>query len=246
MSADRQEIEWQYEAPYGLEKVEEWLGGRDPGRFGLAVLGGSFKELKDTYYDTEDWRLYHSGWALRVRREALDEYFEATMKSLGPAEGNLHRRRETSEPLKSSEVDALREAPGSVGVRLRALLGPRGLRRIFEVRTRRRIFALLLDEQEADKAQTAGPTDTFRIGEVVLDSSEIPAGDGSVILSRVEVEVDASATIAISKLGDFVAAMEETLGLRPTAISKYEAGLSATGHSSKGKANFEAKPEKKG
>jgi inorganic triphosphatase YgiF len=245
MSADRQEIEWQYEVSCGLEEVEEWLGGCDPGRFGFTVLGGSFKELEDTYYDTEDWRLYRSGWALRVRQEAMDKYTEATMKSLESAESNLHRRREISEPLRSSEVDALHKVPGPVGIRLRTLLGPRGLCRIFGIRTRRQTFDMLLDEQEADNVQTTDHADTFRIGEVVLDSSEILGGNRSVSLSRVEVEVDASATTAVSMLENFVEAMEKTLGLRPTAISKYEAGLSMTGQSPKSKASFEVKAEEK-
>ena len=45
---DRREIEWQYEAPDGLERVEEWLlerNGSEP--FGFAVLEGSSAELVD-------------------------------------------------------------------------------------------------------------------------------------------------------------------------------------------------------
>ena len=234
MNMERQEIEWQYEAPHGLEKVEKWLGGRDPGAFGLAVFGSPFKEFTDTYYDTEDWRLYRAGYALRIRRGALDSGSEATMKSLTPAEGNLHRRREISELLESDNLVALLRASGSVGIRLRTLLGPRELRPIFEIYTRRQTFDLLLDEQPAE-VRVGDSAEAIRIGEVALDDSEIPLGDGSARLTRVEVEVDASATTASSsKLEDFAEAMERNLGLRPTKISKFEAGLFVTGQSPNG------------
>jgi inorganic triphosphatase YgiF len=228
---DHQEIEWQYEVPYDLEKVEEWLGSHGPRRFELIVLSGSFKELTDTYYDTEDWRLYRAGYALRVRRDASGKGAEATMKSpISGAAGNLHRWREISEPLKSDDVDALLRAPGPVGVRLRTLVGPCNMHRIFEVHTRRQTFDLLLAGQPADleKAQTGRSADAIRVGEVALDDSEIPLGEGSARLTRVEVEVDASVATASSTLEGFVKVMEGDLGLRPSAISKYEAGLSAT------------------
>ena len=58
-------IEWQYEGA-DLERVESWLTERskDPG---IAIDPSSKKDLLVTYYDTEDWRLYRTGYALRVR-----------------------------------------------------------------------------------------------------------------------------------------------------------------------------------
>lgn len=229
MGADHQEIEWQYDAPDGLEKVEEWLGGRVPKELGIAVVRGPSKELTDTYYDTGDWQLYRAGYALRTRRDAFARSFEATMKSPITAADNLHERREISEPLESDEVDALQKAPGPVGVRLRALADPREVRPIFEIRTRRRTFDLLLDAPPADpkKAQTGGSAGAFRVGEVALDDSEVPFGGGWTRLTRVEVEADAATHTP--RLKGFVKAMEAALGLRPTAISKYETGLFVTG-----------------
>ena len=246
MGTDHQEIEWQYEAPYGLEKVEEWLGGQKGGseRSGLTVLGCSSKELVDTYYDTGDQRLYRAGHALRIRREGWGGKYEATMKSpfsVSGAAGNLRRWREISEPLKSGGIDALLEAPGPVGERLRALVGPREVRPIFEVRTRRQTFDLVLDSQVADqeKASPGSFVDVLRVGEISLDLSEIltVTGGESVRLARVEVEVDASATKIAPELESFVKAMEKVLGLRPAATSKYEAGLFATGQGPDDEAN---------
>lgn len=224
---ESQEIEWQYDVPGGLEKVEEWLSSRDPTRFRLKILGGSVKELIDTYYDAEDWRLFRAGYALRIRREE-GSGSEATMKSLiSAAEDNLHRRLEVSEPFEAGEINDLLRAPGPVGERLRALLGPRKLRPIFEIRTRRQTFDLVLDKQSEKETQTCGSA--ARVGEVALDDSEIPLGGRSVRLTRVEVELDTSATTAPSKLEGFVKAMENALELRPAMVSKYEIGLAATG-----------------
>ncbi len=237
MGVDHQEIEWQYDAPGGLERVEEWLGGRDPEGFGLAVLGGSFKELTDTYYDTGDWRLYRAGCALRVRRDASTQGSEATMKSPIATADNLHRRREISEPLKSDELRELQKAPGPVGERLRTLAGSREVRPIFEIRTRRRTFDLLLGAPLADpkKAQTGGS----RVGEVALDDAEIPLEGGSSRLTRVEVEVDAASYAP--RLKGFVKAMEVALGLRPTTVSKYEAGLFVAGRNPNGEPQSESR-----
>ena len=242
VGTDHQEIEWQYDAPGGLERAEKWLDGRegsgDPAKSGLAVFRGSSKELVDTYYDTEDWRLYRAGYALRIRRKTSGEDPEATMKSFvsaGGTVGNLRKWREISEPLKSDKLNALSIAPGPVGVRLRTLIGSREVRRIFEVRTRRQTFDLVLEEQqqlaEPEKVPTGGSTGVVRVGEVALDRSEIPLGAGTepARLVRVEVEVDASARTASPELENFVKEMEGALGLRPTMTSKYETGLFATG-----------------
>ena len=242
---DRQEIEWQYDAPGGLERVEEWLvggGSAELARSGLAILKGSSKEFVDTYYDTEDWRLYRAGYALRIRRKTPDGDPEATMKSLvsaGGAAGNLRKWREISEQLKGDEADALSVAPGPVGVRLRELVGSREVRRIFEVRTHRQTFDLMLAGQRFADPEKA-LTGAARVGEVALDRSEIPLGAGtkSAHLVRVEVEVDASVTVASPELEDFVKTMERALGLRPATTSKYEAGLFATGQSPNSIANL--------
>jgi triphosphatase len=242
VGADRQEIEWQYTVPAdGLGKVEEWLLG-EPKRFRLAIVKGSSKELEDTYYDTGDWRLYRAGYALRVRREEGGVY-EATMKSLVPADGNLHRRREISEPLRSGEVEPLLAASGPVGARLKDLADALKVRGIFEIRTCRQTFGLVLDMQ-ATNLKTAQTRDSaIWVGEVALDSSEIllEAGKEPVRLARVEVEIDAFTKTAFSELEGFVKAMERDLKLRPATTSKYEVGLSATGQNPNQVMNLEVR-----
>jgi triphosphatase len=250
VGTDQQEIEWQYDAEE-LGPVEEWIGerGGDPGGSGLTVAKGPTKELADTYYDTEDWGLYRAGYALRVRQGTSGKRLEATMKALtsAGADSNLRRRREISEPLKGGGTEAFFETSGPVGERLRALVGAREMRPIFEVRTRRRTFDLLrLDERTGDgppgivedaSGDIRPDKSAVRVGEVALDASEIPLDDGGepARLARVEIEVDASvADDATGLLEGFVEAMGEALDLRPATISKYEAGLFATGQSPRG------------
>ena len=213
---DHQEIEWQFEAA-DLERVESWLE-EHPSAFGLALIPGATRQLTDTYYDTEDWRLYRAGYALRVRRDG--EIVEATMKSLAPAEGALRRRREISVPLRSGGARSLKKAPGAVGERLRRVAGDRVLRPLFEVRTRRRPFALHPARSSEKNAA---------VGELALDESEISgAGKAPIRLSRVEVEADSEAGLH-EGAREFVDELRDALNLRPTETSKFETGLSAAG-----------------
>jgi triphosphatase len=165
--------------------VERWLEDRPPDS-GLRVAPSETKKLTDTYYDTEDWRFYRAGYALRVRRDG--ERVEATMKSLAqPDDGGLKRRREISEPLKGGGLKGLKAARGPVGVRIRLLLAGHGdLRRLFEVRTRREVFEL----RPADKpAEPDGLS-----GEVVVGPEgniRRKEGPDESALSVEEVRVDA-------------------------------------------------------
>ena len=230
---DHQEIEWQFEAS-DLEPVENWLA-KHPATSGLAVALGGKKEITDTYYDTDDWRLYRAGYALRLRRDG--ESAEATMKSLAPAEDALRRRREISEPLEGG-IETPKGTSGPVGERLRRIAGVGDLRPLFEVRTSRRTFALRPERTSPDgTVENASGSNRRRekdpgfgelaIGELAIDESEI-SGDGEARarLSRIEVEVDAWLHESVE---GFVGEMRAALNLRPTETSKFEAGLSVAG-----------------
>lgn len=226
---DHQEVEWQFDAA-DLDAVGAWLSQHSSGS-GLVIEPESDEEVRDTYYDAEDWRFYRAGYALRVRKAGGDS--EATMKSISRAEGNVRRRREITEPLTDDRPATLGKAKGPVGERSRSLLGGREMRRMFEVRTRRRTFALVLEDlspESANGAEDAAAGKRVRIGEVVLDEAEIPFGeDGeSHGLSRVEVESGVG-TAPTPDLRGFVDEMQYALDLEPAALSKFEAGLYATG-----------------
>jgi CHAD domain-containing protein len=210
-ATDHREIEWQFDTDE-LDPVEGWLGRHAPGSSGPTV------GITDSYYDTDDWRLYRAGYALRVRE--TDDEVEATMKSLEAAEGSLRNRREISEPLEDEKPATLMESRGPVGSMSRKIIGGRGLRPLFRIRTRRQRFALRLDG-------TAG--------EVSLDASEIPVGEDTVELRRVEVETETAPT---SGLQDFVEGMRSALDLSPATLSKYETGLYASGLDPEGDTGF--------
>src|SRR5919112_4995392 len=94
---DQQEVEWQFDA-LDVRPVGRWLKngvGEEP-----VIVAGETREITDTYLDTEDWRIYQAGYALRLRRVEGKNKVEATMKLLaseGDAPG-LRSRREISEP----------------------------------------------------------------------------------------------------------------------------------------------------
>ena len=62
---DHQEVEWQFDA-VDLRPVQRWLSSR--GADAVPSVGpGPVREHVDTYWDTDDWRLYRAGWSLRTR-----------------------------------------------------------------------------------------------------------------------------------------------------------------------------------
>jgi triphosphatase len=222
---DHQEIEWQFDAD-DLESVEIWLEQLNSGSSGLVVAPESPLEITDAYYDTDDWRFYRAGYALRVRN--TDGEVEATMKSLTPAEGSLRMRREISEPLSDDKPSTLKEAGGAVGGRSRTLIGGRELRPLFTIKTYRQGFALLLDDSDRNQEHV-------RIGEISLDTSEILPGEEPARLTRVEVEASMTPT---PELSGFVDEMQSALELTPASTSKYETGLYASGLNPEGDSEF--------
>ena len=210
---DHQEVEWQFDA-LDVRPVSRWLEGDSWGR-APAVAVGETREISDGYFDTEDWRIYRAGYALRVRRSG-GKRVEATMKRLASANGKtgLRSRREISEPLDDADPETLNGATGPVGDRVRALTGPEALRALFEVRTHRSTHYLMLDG--------------FRAGEIALDETTIPL-DGEedpARIRRVEVEVEPE---ALDRLEPFVQRLREECRLSPAVASKYESGLFARG-----------------
>jgi CHAD domain-containing protein len=228
---DHEEIEWQLEA-VELALVENWLKEHSTAA-GVAVVPGPARELADVYYDTEDWRLYRAGYAMRVRKDG--QKAQATMKARVPSEGGLRRRREISEPIEG--VETPKGIPGPVGERVRRLAGSADLRPLFEVRTRRRTFALCTETPSSGEIVEDGsgnirPQNSEQDGivaEIALDESEIFANGGaSTHLSRVEVEVGSDAALH-DGVGDFVEVLRDALKLHPTRTSKFRTGLSVAG-----------------
>jgi triphosphatase len=207
MDSDTLEVEWQY-AALDTRPVLRWLEATGVPGFEVAPTGQ--KQLDDTYCDTADWRVNHSGYTCRVRRKGSEA--ELTLKAMAAASGGMRIRRELTESLEANSLDPLR-APGACGAALRAVCGRQDLAPIFQVLTNRKTFRLSDEDGE--------------IGEIALDETSIPVGeDVPVRLSRVEVEV---ARDAIDRARTFVDAMVAANGLNEATTSKFESALIATG-----------------
>ena len=217
VTTEHVETEWQFES---ARPPHRWLRQIQlPAGF---VLGEpALRDIADTYHDTDDWRLYRAGYALRVRR--IGSAVEATMKQLAPARDGRHERREITAALASDERAAGQPARGLVervagplAERLHALAGQRPLRPILELRTRRRQSSITREGRD--------------VGELAVDVTTIPVPEddaGPVRLYRVEVEVAAGATVA--DLEPLAAALLQGGSLALTDRSKFEAGLRARG-----------------
>lgn len=213
--SDHQEIEWQFDVP-DTGAVERWA--RRIGEAGGISAGcGQTLRLADRYYDTGDWTLWRSGYALRVRSQG--EHSEATLKSLARAgEEGIKRRREISEPLLSAGIEELKGSEGPVAARLRALTGGLKLVELFEVRTRRLSYPL--------SGQPEGASSVT--GELAVDETEIstPGAEQPTRIDRVEVEAGAGGP---EGLEPFVSELREACGLTPASVSKFGTGLEVCG-----------------
>jgi CHAD domain-containing protein len=218
MSIDHTEIEWQFDAA-DLDVVRRWLESHasadGASADGVTVRAGGVRRQVDTYFDTADWRIYHAGYALRVRR--LDSQSEATLKSLAPAGQGARHRREISEDLddtgaRARALDLLNHAPGDVGRRVKALAGTQPVRKLFELRTERNLYTLLIHGKPG--------------GEIALDETLIVAQPRGreAHLRRVEVEVPDDST---TELRAFVDALRQDCELRRAVATKFESGLLA-------------------
>lgn len=207
---DRREIEWQL-ATDDLAPVRRWLGAHATVG-GLRITPLSPQQLRDMYLDTDDWRVFRSGFALRVRQQG--GHAEATLKSLRSARADVADRREVTEPLADGTA-APTQAAGPVGAWLCGVLAGRPLRALFAVQTLRERFAVR--QREHDEA----------MGEVALDETLLldPVQKPLEKLLRVEVEVRGAGPPAA--LAPLLEALQRFCALTPAPENKFAAGLRA-------------------
>ena len=145
MAHDSRESEWQFDA-VDLRPVIRWLeapaGWID--RVPVRVVPSGGASQVDRYLDTDDQHLHRAGYALRLRRAGRRTGAEATLERLDAATNDpgVRPRREISERLDQPDPSGVIDSAGPVGMRVRALVGSRPLRLLFEVRTRRRRYVL--------------------------------------------------------------------------------------------------------
>ena len=197
-----------------LGSVRRWLSGH-AAIDGMSIEPCQPQQIHDVYLDTDDWRIFRAGYALRTRVNQGRN--EVTLKSLQSVRHDVADRRELSEPLQSGELDALIRSTGPVATRVHAVAGGHSLRPLFEVRTRRQRFAIRSEaESEA-------------LGEIALDESVILRHDGATTASCQRVEVEVLGERRQKPLQKFVALLGADCGLEKAPQSKYELGLTSVG-----------------
>ena len=209
---DGREVEWQL-ASTDLASVRRWLD--DHGTVdGLVLEPQSTLQIFDTYFDTDDWRIYRAGFALRIRSEAGKS--EATLKSLKSSSTVMADRRELSEAIDGTESKLITESKGPVGTRVHAVTGAHPLQPLFEVHTARQRYAV------------HAANDEQQLGEIALDETVIsrPSGQPQTSLQRVEVE---ALTEAHEPLQTLVKTLQSDCSLETASDSKYSQGLKSVG-----------------
>ncbi len=204
---DHTEVEWQFDVD-DLGLVERWL--RDlPASLPIAITSAEPEEHLDTYFDTPDWRVYRSGYALRSRR--LQGHADLTLKALTGRGDGYAARREVTQHLLETEVDSIDEIHGSVGDRVAAMRGRSHTGPLFTAITRRKRYRLWREGREIGELSL---DNTTFIGDTFEDQSQ---------LMRVELETTVEQT---KRLRPFVDAMAQACNLRPAAASKFLTGTS--------------------
>jgi triphosphatase len=213
---DAREVEWQLTAP-DLGPVRRWLD-RHARLDDLRIEPLPPQQLHDTYLDTEDWRVFRAGFALRLREknERNNGHVEATLKGLKSARADVADRREITERVAEGRPRALAQAIGPVGSRVRDVAGVRPLRALFDVRTSRQRFAVR-------SGNAAAP-----VGEIALDEARFSRGNGHnglrrpMVLTRVELEASGADSGPLERLAERLCA---ECGLHPARENKFAVGL---------------------
>jgi CHAD domain-containing protein len=208
-ASEAREVEWQLTAP-DLGVVRRWLD-QHPRLDRLSIGPLPAQQLHDTYLDTEDWRLFRAGFALRVRAKA--GHLEATLKGLHSARADVADRREITERLSQGGVKALAQANGPVGSRIRDVAGVRPLRPLFEVRTSRQRFAVRNGNPNA------------AVGEIAIDEARFSRGDRHrrpMVLTRVELEAIGDDSAPLERLAN---RLREECALSRATENKFAVGL---------------------
>ncbi len=174
---------------------------------GRALTPFVTKTVTDIYFDTPDARVARAGYALRFRRKG--DKASLQLKSLTPATGAWHRRRElhivTEHPTRPQRW------PDTPAARLlREIVAEQPLRPLFTIHQQRH-EARVLDE-------TGLPFALLSLDEVRWQADEKER-------RAWELEIELLPQGDEASLRKLAAALQATPGLHPQAVSKYERGM---------------------
>jgi triphosphatase len=202
--ADHLEVEWQFEAP-DLERVAAWL--TEANVPGYIVTALKTKEVRDTYFDTADWRLFRGGFTCRIRHQPDGN--ELTLKSMAAATDGLRSRREMNEVL-PADVSRPEQGAGPCARAVRLMAGRRHVEALFTLQQHRRIYAL---------------DDLYgRLGELAVDETAVEGTER--VFRRVELEVMPG---AVQRAERFRGVLTAVGSLTPAGLSKFQAAMAACG-----------------
>lgn len=132
---------------------------------------GTVRLLRAVYYDTADRALWRAGFTLRVRRQGGAHLL--TVKSKGPAGGDMLSRREWEAPVAGAEPD-LSPIAAELPATFHEALGGAGLEPVFATKVRRRARRLDLSGAAIEMA---------------VDEGEVVAGEARAPVSEIELEL---------------------------------------------------------
>lgn len=183
----------------------------DPLLLELSTSGAlNSQDYHSTYFDTPDYRLMQAGYAYRIRREG--ERLVAAVKKSEFSPGAVHQRRELSCTVDSTVPSLEPFLRGPFGAQLRELSAGRPLVPIFSACFCRSSMDLIL----ANDTQV----------EFSLDRGVISAGEKTLPVSEIELELKKGELPQMLKLGSVLA------GKYPLAVendSKFKKGLELAG-----------------
>lgn len=160
----------------------------------------------DTFFDTADRALSRTRHAVRLRTGGPRAL--VTLKGPNRVAAGVHSREEIEEPTTG---DAPAAWPEAIRERLQALIGPNFAQTIaplLSVHNHRRTWPLLHEHQV--------------VGEVALDEGTIAAGDRSVPMHELEIELKGGDRAMLDAARDLV---QRQLPAQPEDRSKFERGL---------------------
>ena len=163
--------------------------------------------VADCYLDTADKHVYRAGYACRIRE--LDQRQIFTLKSLTPAEGNVHRRQEYELEIESNQPETWPDS--ALKELLLQIIGHNSLEPLFQIHQQRHRYHTLLHNH---------PVIEFSLDEVSLNDAN------SIDYYGLEAELLPTGTEA--DLTKFVATLQANWLLSPETLSKFELGLANT------------------
>ncbi len=179
------------------------------GQFELNPIG--VKIVLDRYIDTADKRIFQAGFACRVRTSQEKKIL--TLKSLTPAEGDIHRRQEIEMEIDTDQPQAWAE--GQARQMVLEMAGTAPLQTLFNLNQTRHKFHALRQGQ---------PVIECSLDEVSLHE------EGVVDYFEFEAELIQAGTEADLHLfleGLQAEAVQAQWSLRAESQSKFERGLAA-------------------